>query len=153
MVFFYEHHQHQSKLYNQKCATKKCTSLVCKKLQNRAGGRLHISVDTQFCRKWLPPNLCNKKCPKASLYFLFFFRAGDFSKKNGDNIFLLWGEGREGFALKKGSTIYPYTVFNARRITCKSSWKPKRTQTATKWWPFGFVLVFNSAYGNGRHWL
>ena len=26
--------------------------------------------------------------------------------------------------------------------------EPKRPQ---KWWPFGFVLVFNSAYGNGRH--
>ena len=27
----------------------------------------------------------------------------------------------EGFALKKGGTIYPYMVFHARRITCKSS--------------------------------
>ena len=34
-----------------------------------------------------------------------------------------------------------------------SSWKPKRTQTATELWPFGFILVFNSAYGNGTHWL
>ena len=38
-------------------------------------------------------------------------------------------------------------------FSIESSWKPKRTQTATEWRPFGFVLVFNSAFGNGRHWL
>ena len=47
-----------------------------------------------------------------------------------------------------------YTVFRARRITfflvnrVQNQNEPKRPQ---KWWPFGFVLVFNSAYGNGRH--
>ena len=37
--FFYEHHQHQSKLYNQKCATKKCISLnFVKKYKIGQGG-------------------------------------------------------------------------------------------------------------------
>ena len=50
--------------------------------------------------------------------------------------------------------FFPYTVFRARRITfflvnrVENQNEPKRPQ---KWWPFGFVLVFNSAYGNGRH--
>ena len=38
-------------------------------------------------------------------------------------------------------------------FSCESSWKPKRTLTATECWPFGFVLVFNLAYDNGRNWL
>ena len=52
------------------------------------------------------------------------------------------------------TTIPHYTVFRARRITfflvnrVENQNEPKRPQ---KWWPFGFVLVFNSAYGNGRH--
>ena len=47
-----------------------------------------------------------------------------------------------------------YTVFRARWITfflvnrVENQNEPERPQ---KWWPFGFVLVFNSAYGNGRH--
>ena len=47
-----------------------------------------------------------------------------------------------------------YTVFRASRVTffvlnrVENQNEPKRPQ---KWWPFGFVLVFNSAYGNGRH--
>ena len=37
--FFYEHHQHQSKLNNQKCATKKCTLLnFVKSWEIRQGG-------------------------------------------------------------------------------------------------------------------
>ena len=31
-------------------------------------------------------------------------------------------------------------------FSSEPSWIPKRTQTATKWWPFGFVLVFNSIH-------
>ena len=48
---------------------------------------------------------------------------------------------------------YLYTVFLARGITfflvnrVENQNEPKRP---LKWWPFGFVLVFNSAFG--RHW-
>ena len=34
-----------------------------------------------------------KKCLNLLCIFFHFFRAGDFSKKNGDNTFLLWGGG------------------------------------------------------------
>ena len=58
----------------QKCAlTEKCPIEVCKKFLSRAGGRLHIFVDTHFCCIFLLTNLCNKKVPWLSSKI---FRAG-----------------------------------------------------------------------------
>ena len=54
------------------------------------------------------------------------------------------GGGEEGFALKKGGTIYPYTVFRTRRITFflvnrdENQNEPKRPQGGGRWGSFWF---------------
>ena len=40
----------------------------------------------------------------------------------------------------------PSALLISASVCRRPSWKPKRTQTATTLWPFGFVLVFNSVH-------
>ena len=73
------------------CNKKVHSDELCKKYGKRAGGRWHIFLDAQLFRKWFSKKLCNKKFLNLLCILFFLFRAGDFSKKNWDNTFFLWG--------------------------------------------------------------
>ena len=113
----------------------------------------------------------NHSGTRTNINFWLFIIVFIFFTKNTKSVFFLaflsqeGGEGVLHFALDSVSQKMShfnfanlpkdnYTVFRARRITffpanrVKNQNEPKRRLAA----PFGFVLVFNSAYGNGRHW-
>ena len=73
------------------CNKKVLGDELCKKYGKRAGRLQHIFLDAQFFRKWFSKNLCNKKVPKSTLYFIFFIQGGRFQRKEwGQHIFFHW---------------------------------------------------------------
>ena len=81
-----------TKMSLKKCAIKKCIAMNF--VKNRERGQAGVCTFFQthnFLENGSLKNCATKKCLNLICILFFLFKAGDFSKKNGDNTFFLWG--------------------------------------------------------------